>query len=1388
VSTAAAALLARVGGNWQVFQELAEKPESKRRSILRSHREAKVVEISEQEFRQRVDDALDRLMLLELGFEIGILTDPRILDSIPGLRVLFAKNGSFVRYLDTYLSFSLRFVSTRLGIASTPPGDEAPTKDAVNDLPIGWPLPPIPESNARRAPADMLVYLETQPSLGGTNPPAVSRALDFLDDFMTFSNEHALFELWLRRLIFDPEHEPAFQQTMRGLWEFAEQRKAFYLSLEDRDRLRRWSESGRAQGTWSVRNPLTARFGLSDLYWLARLLRAEVSPSGVVNYSEESWLRRIASRLPEAYDPALTRADWDRAIDECEEVLRAVFDYTLDLVQNAVDNAGDQFERRVRPDDFPELPSSTVSWRVTCDEELAEISRQRQERLFYGDVAPMSEPQPPAPDAGQSRSSSGVFGWLNRLVKRLSTTSAPKAAPEPEWSRRIRTGEQVSGLVGLALSGGGIRSATFNLGVLQRMQELDLLRQIDYLSTVSGGGYIGAWLLASVKRTRYWLTRPTDWSPSVDHLRRFSNYLAPRTGLMSADTWSMWASWIRNALLIQASAFTWLAFLLVTAGIGQVFFNSSIFAWPRWDVVLVVALTWLAAFVIWCIKDPSHSVSETRVLWLAVVPAWACSFITSAMFWGQRPDGGPAFSAILGHGWRPWLAPLVFLFIGMVIAARMSIDTRRWRNLFSVLAGLASTGVVYLGLCGTYYLFGQWAADPDQGHSAWYAYTFGPPLVLLVMAVGVMLLIGLIGHASADWRREWWTRFGSWLGIYAVALLAFGMLTIFGPIVTLTALMHHWDKAEWTAVLGWLGTVVGGLLAGNSSQSDGEDGKTLKAQAIGWFARFAAFAFVVGAVLMASTAVHIGLVKIWVFDNAISAGNYWMNVEALQWYHYVGSAVVLVVLGALFSWRFEINVFGLNQFYRNRLARCYLGATRWVPGLRKPHKFTGFDQKDDLRLSTLRHHKNDETPYRGPFPLVNCSLNLGGSSDLTLHTRHSASFVLTPLRCGASRRAIGYAPSGSSAPGDPCFAGGVDLGQAISISGAAASPNMGYNTSPLVAFLLTMFNVRLAWWFPNPGKTFWSAGWLRFSLWYLVREIFASADERSYFVNVSDGGHFENLGIYELVRRRCKVIIACDAECDGELTFGSLGRAVRMCQTDFGACIDIDVESVRRERDSHRSRAHCAVGHITYANGSHGYLIYLKASMTGDEDVSVEQYHSAHPEFPHESTGDQFFDEEQFESYRRLGHHITEMTFRDVEREPSLLTMAYKLSNLWIPASAAGQGFVAQTEALTTLWDRLRTDDKLADLLRELHDLEPPAGEQTPNERELAFCLELIQLMENAFVELHLDEFWSHPDNRGWVTLFTMWARSPRFRAAYHKYKDVFGIRFVYFCAHRLGL
>jgi hypothetical protein len=214
----------------------------------------------------------------------------------------------------------------------------------------------------------------------------------------------------------------------------------------------------------------------------------------------------------------------------------------------------------------------------------------------------------------------------------------------------------------------------------------------------------------------------------------------------------------------------------------------------------------------------------------------------------------------------------------------------------------------------------------------------------------------------------------------------------------------------------------------------------------------------------------------------------------------------------------------------------------------------------------------------------------------------------------------------------------------MAISGAAASPNMGEGTTPAMAFLLTVFNVRLGWWLGNPRhKRSWFRMGPQVGVFALLSELFGHTDEESRYVYLSDGGHFDNLGLYELIRRRCRLIVLADAGADAELTFNDVGNSIRKCCTDFGVEIDIDPGPIRKVAETGSSAWHCAVGTIRYAvdpGAPTGTLIYFKASLTGDEPVDAQAYKSAHELFPHEPTSDQFFSESQFESYRKLGEHV----------------------------------------------------------------------------------------------------------------------------------------------------
>lgn len=221
----------------------------------------------------------------------------------------------------------------------------------------------------------------------------------------------------------------------------------------------------------------------------------------------------------------------------------------------------------------------------------------------------------------------------------------------------------------------------------------------------------------------------------------------------------------------------------------------------------------------------------------------------------------------------------------------------------------------------------------------------------------------------------------------------------------------------------------------------------------------------------------------------------------------------------------------------------------------------------------------------------------------------------------------------------------------MSISGAAASPLSGYHTDPALAALMTIFNVRLGQWIGNPAdKNAWKFTGPRFGGWYLLKELTATSDAHTKYLYLSDGGHFENLGIYELARRRCKLIVAVDAGCDPKYTFDDLANAIRKCYIDLGVVIDINVDALRPKPRHKHCTAHHAAGVIKYDNDEQGILLYIKASLTGEETPDILNYAKNHPDFPHDTTTDQSFDEDQFESYRKLGEHIGSELFSAIKK------------------------------------------------------------------------------------------------------------------------------------------
>ena len=331
------------------------------------------------------------------------------------------------------------------------------------------------------------------------------------------------------------------------------------------------------------------------------------------------------------------------------------------------------------------------------------------------------------------------------------------------------------------------------------------------------------------------------------------------------------------------------------------------------------------------------------------------------------------------------------------------------------------------------------------------------------------------------------------------------------------------------------------------------------------------------------------------------------------------------------SWFVNVNRFSLHALYRNRLVRAFLGsarATQSSSASRDP--FTLFDQADNLHMKFA--------PTNKLLHVVNMALNVVSSDNLSWQERKAESFTVTPLAAGNPN--VGYRPTREYGSKD----GGITLGTAMAISGAAVSPNMGYHSSPLLGFLLMLFNVRLGWWLGNPRRPTYDREGPDFGIVPLLEELAGRTTDRGRWVYLSDGGHFENLGVYEMVRRRCRVIVVTDAGCDPGCTFEDLGNAVRKIYIDQGVSIDFKALNVIGRQTPPKTGPYCALGDITYPGcTTRGWLLYIKPGYHGDEPADIRSYAAAHDTFPHETTANQWFTELQFEAYRGLGAHIAEL-------------------------------------------------------------------------------------------------------------------------------------------------
>ena len=971
-----------------------------------------------------------------------------------------------------------------------------------------------------------------------------------------------------------------------------------------------------------------------------------------------------------------------------------------------------------------------------------------------------------------------------RTIEDLVAAELPEGdAVRFDGTRRTWLKHPPRDLFGLALSGGGIRSATFNLGLLQGLHEMKLLPAFDYLSTVSGGGYVGAWWTA-------WRSRkpdreggfPSDVPPrftepaEVRHLREFSNFLTPRLGIFSYDTGRLLVNTISSMIpsLLAALSVITLALLAWALGAWLVFSDP---ADGRVAPAVVLGLTVVA-------------LAGFEILWLR----------------RKEPSDGAGY---LGAS---------LLALGLTAAAwwmtARGLDPYGRYGAIQVLPGVVNH-----------------TAAPDPG-----TYLLAPAAAWTAALLALVLLRWVF---SLTLRRPSWRRLHraadrvrSRLLFLAAAWTAVAVLWVAGVVVEFYWLSDHplavGELSGLTALLAGAFVKVQRALAKEKQPSGGG---TLLGRIKPLLPQVLAYAVV----LLMIVGVAGMIVAAWrAGDEGVGPG--WIALAA--------GAVTLLVLGLM-----DPNEVGFHAFYRARLSRAYAGASndhRIDPQTgerreeRDDNRETEELEEDDIRLDRLG------PGARRPFHLVCLAANdLASRDDMANLSRGSASAVLSPVGCSVGDR---WAPwSEYPVP--------ATLGAAVTASGAAFNTLMGSKSrkfGPAVTFLMAALNLRLGMWIAHPrnprprmriaaGAPFYS-------------EMFALASADGNQVHLSDGAHFENLAVYELIRRHCRVILASDCGQDGGAAFEDLGNLVRRVREDFGVDVRIDTRPVRPGEGGLASQ-YMVAGDIHYPDGDTGVLLFFKPAIVGGEPADVTEYRTRNAAFPHETTIDQWYDEAQWESYRRLGEHAVHTAFRtvldaleldrggrtDEQLRPVWMEAFARARREWFPEPAGYEERLSQfADRVAELEGGLREpgcDVLLHQVYKELGELDqqqkeriqlPPnfttvAGRQQDGGEEpaaegggtrtaapprtgtakpaasgqlvaeqhgapLYLIRRALLLMEEVFESEDLDRNYSHPLYLGVMNWFARWAYAPLFRMWWPLLKTMYPQPFTRFLEKHFSL
>ncbi len=895
---------------------------------------------------------------------------------------------------------------------------------------------------------------------------------------------------------------------------------------------------------------------------------------------------------------------------------------------------------------------------------------------------------------------------------------------------------------GLGLSGGGIRSAAFNLGLIQSLVRQGIFSLFDYLATVSGGGYTGCLVsgaTASPHRdpNRGWPINPdsTTFDPAlVNHLRQHPQYLTPSIQGRLRD-------WAEAAGIILQGTLAHLVMGLIAFGVVAVPFMIVDPGWKqaadcfrdRWGDFLAMWIVWTLLLLFLRIFAWANDQRALigRLVAYALVPAVVGALATIAAqagpwlkHFGADAIAGGRNVAVLGGVLSTLLGAVASWLMSSRPALSRAATVVKRLAILMLLGGLTILSFV---------IFHNWL--PRLYLSLDIQSTLSGVRRLLVLVLVICAVVSLVRSKPG---------LGTWLlqGALALVIIVLGFST-----------------SRFVTFLDGVGSKVAAWAPGGLRWLFESSDPVLILSSFFLLAACALIGRQPLIRILATTAL-CGLV-VWSW--------WWLNLREPHPEVRAPYDLYLWLLTFQFAFCvfFNLNKTSLHDFYRRRLTAAFLTVRR--------------EGDVDLPLSAAAGD--------GPYHLLLAAANFPSSEQRLLAERRCESFLLSPKLIGSESTAY-RAPEAD-----------LRLGMAMAISGAAVNSHAGGMMPRSLSALLTLLNLRLGYWLPNPallddldGLRGWRSWWRRLPLactvWpvYFMRELLSSFEEESPHVFLSDGGHFDNLGLYELVRRQCRFILISDAGADLAHSFADLGNAIRRCRTDHGCEIDIDIAALRRDPERGGSASHVAIGRLDYRDGGCGILVYVKASLTGDEPADVLQYAAGSSTFPHQSTANQFFDEAQFEAYRRLGEHIAKEVFLNLPTDDGE-TLFERARDRWQAGGISDGVYHELADDFSTLEESPLLQAHGALDHTQYEELFPE-GHPDEAHGDVHFVTRQLQLMESVWTELRLRDSRAQglPANRGWMNLFRRWSLSPRFRTLWPVLRPLYGLEFQRFCEESLDL